>query len=290
MARTGTERAAPPPLRALGGWLVAEWFCPTVLTDAEVVGFTLPKLAVCRKQNFRLVERSAAAPDASPRGPTGQAVRSPKRPQASLADILDEFGATRAASFRRPSFLFESAPVLYFADMPAARLKIRSADSLRRALIGSGLRGCVLRVEPKSVLAMFWPDAEHDITAFVSEAEPPYALHAQFGQQDAAVQDRAPPPRRSARPEPAEGDPAFPAGERNRLLSELAALRSRIAELQQSQSALGAMETLGLDDARLKAMLRLLHPDKHGGSEAANEAAKWVNNLRDLLKAAGASS
>jgi hypothetical protein len=32
-------------------------------------------------------------------------------------------------------------------------------------------------------------------------------------------------------------------------------------------------------------MLRLLHPDKHGGSEAANEAAKWINGLRDLLKA-----
>jgi hypothetical protein len=62
-------------------------------------------------------------------------------------------------------------------------------------------------------------------------------------------------------------------------------LRNRIAELQRGQSVLGAMETLGLDDARLKAMLLLLHPDKHGNSEAANEAAKWVNGLRDALKA-----
>jgi hypothetical protein len=44
------------------------------------------------------------------------------------------------------------------------------------------------------------------------------------------------------------------------------------------------MEKLGLDDGRLKSMLTLLHPDKHGGSDAANDAAKWINNLRDLLK------
>ena len=45
------------------------------------------------------------------------------------------------------------------------------------------------------------------------------------------------------------------------------------------------METLGLDDARLRAMLLLLHPDKHANSPAATEAAKWVNGLRDILGA-----
>ena len=62
-------------------------------------------------------------------------------------------------------------------------------------------------------------------------------------------------------------------------------MRARIAELQRLHSVEGALETLGLTDARLKAMLLLLHPDKHGNSEAANEAAKWVNGLRDVLKA-----
>jgi hypothetical protein len=70
-----------------------------------------------------------------------------------------------------------------------------------------------------------------------------------------------------------------------RLLQDVAALRAQIDALQRANSVTGAMEQLGLDDARLKSMLRLLHPDKHGGSEAANDAAKWLNNLRDLLKA-----
>ena len=130
---------------------------------------------------------------------------------------------------------------------------------------------------------MFWPAADHDITAFVVEAAPPYALHAQFDQPAAALREAGQPPRRETKP---REDRPLPLSERERLLRELADLRNRVAELQQSQSALGAMEALGLDDARLKSMLRLLHPDKHGGSEAANEAAKWVNNLRDLLKSA----
>ncbi len=287
LGRTAAKTATPPPLRALGGWLGADWFCPTVLSDAEVVGFTLPKLAGSRKQTFRLVERSRSSVAASGVR-AGPAARSPKHKQVSLADILDEFGATRAAAFRRTTFLFESAPVLYFAEIPLANVKLRSADNLRRALIDSGLRGCVLLVEAKTVIAMFWPAAEHEITMFVSQAEPPYALHAQFDQPQAAVRVRQ--PRRPANKgqESQEGHTPLGPGERELLLRELAELRSRVAELQQSQSALSAMEALGLDDARLKAMLRLLHPDRHGGSEAANDAAKWVNNLRDLLKTARA--
>ena len=286
MARHATD-TAPPPLRALGGWLAADWFCPSVLSDAAVVGFTLPKLAGCRKQNFRLVERSAASPPAET-APAELAKKPPKTPQASLANILDEYGATRAAAFRRTTFLFESAPVLFFSEIPPRNLKIRAADNLRRALVGSLLRACVLRVETKLVLAMFWPASEHEITAFVSEALPPYPLHAQFDRPELVAQRGRPEPRRTAESdrEQAAGTRPLAPGERERLLRELAELRSRVTELQQFQSALGAMETLGLDDARLKSMLRLLHPDKHGGSEAANEAAKWVNNLRDLLKTA----
>ena len=74
----------------------------------------------------------------------------------------------------------------------------------------------------------------------------------------------------------------------SKLLAEIAGLRTQVDGLRQSQSALGAMESLGLDDARLKSMLRLLHPDKHANDAAANEAAKWINNLRDLLKASKA--
>jgi hypothetical protein len=32
------------------------------------------------------------------------------------------------------------------------------------------------------------------------------------------------------------------------------------------------------------ATLKLMNPDIHGGSEAATEAAKWINNLRSVLK------
>jgi hypothetical protein len=125
---------------------------------------------------------------------------------------------------------------------------------------------------------MFWPEQETDVTSFVTLAGPPYPLHVQFGQAAA--------PRPAAGgTRAAEGKASHGRAERERLLAEMDLLRNRIAELQRGQSVLGAMETLGLDDARLKAMLLLLHPDKHGNSEAANEAAKWVNGLRDALKA-----
>ena len=58
----------------------------------------------------------------------------------------------------------------------------------------------------------------------------------------------------------------------------------QVVELERLHSVAGAMKTLGLDDDRLRAMLLLLHPDKHANSAAANEAAKWVNGLRDVLK------
>ncbi len=277
MGKASTQNATPPPLRALGGWPKADWFCASVLLDRDVVGFTLPKLPGSRKQNFSLVERSV--PQGAP------ASRTPKRVPSRIGGILDGVEAIRAAAFRRTTFLFESAPCLYFAELPLSRLKIRAADQLRRTLIENEWRACILGLDGPTATAMFWPAAEVEIARFVSAAEPPFPLHVQFA--EAAV-PAGPVPKRS----PASDGAARRDSDRDRrlqderrqLIQELAELRTRIIELQQSQSVTGAMETLGLDDARLKSMLRLLHPDKHGNSEAANEAAKWVNNLRDVLK------
>ncbi len=288
MVKATTDKSIPPPLRALGGWAGAEWFCPSVLSDDAVVGFTLPKLSGVRKQNFRLVERSVEASAGERRQTVGKARSGPP----SVGEILDEAGVTRAAAFRRTTFLFESSPVLYFAEIPLSSLKIRAADMLRRTLVHHGLRGCIVWIDGKRVTAMIWSSAEADITRFIDEAAPPHPLHTLFDEteQDQSLQggrpgsgqdQRRPRAKRSGE---SETPPPRP-GERDALLRELSQLRARIVELQQSQSALGAMETLGLDDARLKSMLRLLHPDKHANSEAANEAAKWVNNLRDILKA-----
>ncbi len=287
MPRTTTDTSIPPPLRALGGWPDADWFCPTILTEDEVVGITLPKLAGSRKQTFHLVERTALQSAAAKKRPAPSGPPA-KRLAANIGQLLDGLGVLRAAAFRKPSFFFEGAPALYFAEIPAANLKVRAADTLRRALIEHGCRGCIVRQQPKSFTAMLWPRAEADITAFVGAAGPPFPLHPQFDEPELApVAGRAAKPARAA-----ARDTAADSGraERDRLLHELQALRSRIAELQGSQSALGAMETLGLDDARLKSMLLLLHPDRHANSEAANEAAKWVNGLRDMLRASRASA
>ncbi len=279
------DTSTPPPLRALGGWDDAEWFCPSILSEEEVVGLTLPKLPGVRKQNFHLVERSAPLPPRKvPRGAKAAPVAKP--PATGIGPILDGLYVLRAAAFRKPTFFFEAPPILYFADIPAANLKLRAADTLRRDLIQNALRGCVVRHDGTHLMAMFWPNAETDITAFVSAASPPHPLHIQFAEAELerTLAGRAQPEPPNRTPRPAR-ERALHETERADLLRELETLRRRISDLQRSQSAIGAMEALGLDDARLKSMLLLLHPDKHANSAAANEAAKWVNGLRDLLKA-----
>ncbi len=284
VARKPADTSIPPPLRALGGWEEAEWFDPSVLTEGEVVGITLPAVAGSRKQNFELDERTAAAADPKTRG-AKKAV--PARVPAGIGQILDAAGSIQAASFRRPRFFFGAPPTLFFAAVPTAKLKTRAADALRRNLIASAYRGCVLSHRADLVTAMFWPGTEAEVTAFIRAAGPPYALHTQF---DRAEEERrsAEPARRgslgrasaAAPPSQRQQDTA----ERERLLTELDGLRAKICELERLHSVEGAMETLGLTDARLRAMLLLLHPDKHGNSEAANEAAKWINGLRDVLR------
>jgi hypothetical protein len=261
-----------PPLTALGGWSDAAWFNASILTDEEVVGFHLPKLPGVRKQNFHVIDRSAGGG-----GKRGQAPAvTPKRLAGKLAAILDQFGATRAVACCRSKFLFESGAVLFFAEIPAARLKARPAAKLRRELIGIGLRACVVLVEDGAVTIMAWARAEGEITDFVNGAAPDFPLHAEF--DTAELAPGAPVVKGTV-----AADKRGAATER-KLLAEIASLRQQVETLKRAQSELGAMEQLGLDDARLKSMLKLLHPDIHGGSEAATEAAKWINNLRSVLK------
>jgi hypothetical protein len=260
-----------PPLTALGGWPDATWFNASLLTDDDVVGFHLPKLAGVRKQNFSVIDRSAGS------GKRGQAPAvAPKRLAGKLAAILDQFGATRAVACCRSKFLFESGAVLFFAEIPLARLKARPSAKLRRDLIAIGVRACVVQVEGAAVTSMFWTRAEAEITDFVRGAGPDFPLHAEFDKAELA-------PGTPAVKGSVGADKRGAATER-KLLAEIASLRQQVETLKRAQSELGAMEQLGLDDARLKSMLKLLHPDIHGGSEAATEAAKWINNLRSVLK------
>jgi len=295
------ETDVPPPLKALGGWVSADWFSASVLSDQEVVGITLPTLAGLRKQAFRLVERSTpanAAPNAVEKSFFGRR----QSISARLGRILGEYGACKAAAFGRAKLLFESAPTLFFAELPNARLKARAANKLRLQLIENELRGCILDFGKTHCIGMFWPSTETDITLFIDAAMPAQPMHIQFDQaEDARAKaldsgrktgPAQPPEKIPSSGKQARGDQPLGARERKRLhaekdalIQEVNGLRAHIEKLQKSQSALGAMEQLGLDDSRLKSMLRLLHPDKHGGSEAANEAAKWINGLRDLLKA-----
>jgi hypothetical protein len=268
-----------PSLKALGGWVDAPWFSPSVLSDNEVVGFQLPALPGVRKQSFQITDRSTSE-NSSPRKAANAPAKPPKRIAGRLSSVLDGFGATKAVACCRSRFLFESAPILFFAEIPPARLKPRSANKLRRELIEIGVSGCVVSTCGPSVIAMFWPTADDAISNFVQAATPDYPIHIDFfkpppSERPPGLTDKA----------SAKGRSTVNVNDRERkLLREISALRQQIDSLQQSQSAIAAMEKLGLDDARLRSMLTLLHPDRHGGSEAANEAAKWINSLRDLLK------
>ncbi len=267
-----------PSLAAFGGWEEADWFNPALLSDTEVVAFELPRLPGVRRQGFSVVDRLLT------RKPTGGAAqgqaRPPRRVAGKLAVLLDAAGAVRATASCRSRLLFESDAVLFFADIPSAKLKQRAANKLRRDLVAIGMRACVLRAAADVTTLMFWPSAEPDITAFVFAAAPVHRLHPEFD---------AEPPSPPRRPTVTGGtDRAAPRQDSRReaeLLRQIAALQDEVAALSRAQSAAGAMAQLGLDDARLKSMLKLLHPDKHGNSEAATEAAKWINAMRDLLKA-----
>jgi hypothetical protein len=267
------------PLKALGGWTDAPWFSQSVLSDQEVVGFQFPPLPGVRKQNFQITDRSASEKSTSGTAKNAPA-KTPKRIAGKLSNLLDGFGATRAIACCRSRFLFESAPILFFAEIPLARLKPKSANKLRRELIEIGLSACIVSGDGPSVIAMFWPSAEDAITNFVQAAEPEYRIHIDFFKGPPSEPEPGPKGKGKINSRSTVG-----ASDREKkLLREVSALRKQIEKLQQSQSAIGAMQELGLDDARLKSLLTLLHPDKHGGSEAANEAAKWINSLRDILK------
>jgi hypothetical protein len=273
-----TDITIAPPLAALGGWSDAEWFCSSILSDAEVVGFDFPPLAGVRKQSFHVIDRTTSSAPRSKKVKAAPRIP-PKRTAGKLANILDDYGATRAVACCRSKFLFESGRVLFFADIPLAKVKLRSANKLRRELIDIGVRGCIVGVESISTTAMFWPRDEAAITNFIKGAVPEYHLHIDFDKAEPSLKGRPKP-----KSDTSERSQQRSVEREGKLLQEVTALRQQVEKLKRAQSALGAMEQLGLDDARLKSMLRVLHPDKHGGSEAANEAAKWLNNLREMLK------
>ncbi len=285
MPETETELAVPPPLKALGGWTNADWFSVAVLLDDEVVGITLPKLAGTRKQVFRLVERARPSAPRSRPGVQSAPAAAARSISARLGQLLEAYGVTKAAAFGRSRLLYDPAPTLFFAELPTKSLKVRAANKLRQELIQIGLRACIVQIERAHLIAMFWSSQESEITGFVAAASPPWPLHVQFDEAEDARARALEAPRQAAPDQPlgAKERKRLHA-EREALVQEVNALRVQVEHLQKSQSARGAMDQLGLDDARLKSMLILLHPDKHGNSAAANEAAKWVNGLRELLK------
>ena len=282
MGRPGaqnTDLTMAPALKALGGWTDAPWFSPSILSDDDVVGFQFPPLPGARKQNFQITDRSTAE-KSSPSKVKNAPAKPAKRIADKLFNLLDGYGATKAITCCRTRFLFESAPILFFAEIPLAKLKPRSANKLRRDLIEIGVNACVVSAEGRSVTVMFWPETDFAITDFVQAAEPEHPIHIDFFKAPTPESE----PKTKGKKEAKTPSEASGSDREKKLLKEVLALRQQVEKLQQSQSAIGAMEKLGLDDARLKSMLTLLHPDKHGGSEAANDAAKWINGLRDLLK------
>jgi len=268
-----------PALKALGGWIDAPWFSRSILSDNDVVGFQFPALPGARKQNFQITDRSKVE-----KSPSSKAKNAPTKPAKRIADklfnLLDGYGATKAITCCRTRFLFESAPILFFAEIPLTKLKPRSANKLRKDLIEIGVSACVVSTEDKSLTVMFWPEADFAITDFVQAADPEHPIHIDFFKAPPAERE----PKTKGKKAVNTRSDVGASDREKKLLKEVSALRQQVEKLQQSQSAIGAMEKLGLDDARLKSMLLLLHPDKHGGSEAANDAAKWINGLRDLLK------
>jgi hypothetical protein len=279
MTARQTDATVAPALKALGGWTDAPWFSPSILSDSEVVGFQFPPLPGVRKQSFEITDRSASEKPAT-RKTEKAPTKPPKRIAGKLSNLLDTFGATRAVACGRSRFLFEASPTLFFAEMPVTKLKATTANKLRRGLIESGLGGCVVNADGHSVMLMFWPAGDESITEFVQTAEPEFPIHLDFFKVATASRERGARSQSVAKRMSA----ASHSNSEKKLLREVSALRQRVEKLRQSQSEVGAMEKLGIDDARLKSMLTLLHPDKHDGSDAANEAAKWINGLRDLLK------
>lgn len=242
------------------------------------MAFELPKLPGMRKLAFHVIDRTVATP------PSRKAEQTPRKAPRGLAGrlaaLLDGVGAVRAVASVRSRFLFETGPVLFFADIRSAKLKPRPANKLRRALVGIGVRACVVSARADLTTLMVWSSAETGITAFVEAASPEHRLHPEF---EAAGNEPARPLAKTAGGADGRGGKRD-ADREVKLLARIAALQTQVDALTRAQSAQGALEQLGLDDARLKSMLKLLHPDKHGNSEAANEAAKWVNSMRALLK------
>ena len=146
---TDTDTKIAPALLALGGWAEAEWFGPSVLSDPEVIAFEFPKLPGARKQAFHVVYRTRSEPPSRKKGTkvAEEPRRPPRRTAGKLAALLEDAGAVRTVASSRDRFLFDTGAVLFFAEVPSAKLKQRSANKLRQELVAIGFSACVLIVQ-----------------------------------------------------------------------------------------------------------------------------------------------
>ena len=73
--------------------------------------------------------------------------------------------------------------------------------------------------------------------------------------------------------------PCYKVSKRQESNSELEALREENFNLR-FQLAIAAHTHCTIPPDTLRALIRLAHPDKHGGSQAANDATAWLLSQR----------
>lgn len=66
-----------------------------------------------------------------------------------------------------------------------------------------------------------------------------------------------------------------------------AARRLKAGGITSSVNAELTCSDIGFTSKRLEQLIKLAHPDKHGGDPVANDAVKWLLSLRKTLKDEG---
>ncbi len=266
--RRSTSKNSLTPLAALGGWSNSP--NPTFLDLRKARGL--------RAAVYRLL-------DLSP----WRITETKRQINTRLwDDILDDFGGVKHITCGYRNLLFPVDPLLQVVEFPYEKISGNFALDLQRRTRGR-LLACVLHQCANQVTVLFWKRKATEITGRILAAGPDTPLPLLIEE----YWERAPPRRSTPHVHPpkepnssseeAKDDPRHYRNELHRLLAEIVELRAQLSNQQQCLPKVDAIEALGLDDARLKAMLLLLHPDHHDNSAAATEATKWVNNLRDVL-------
>ncbi|MBV1797943.1 hypothetical protein [Siccirubricoccus sp. G192] len=291
--------------RAFGGWSRSAW-CPiSIAKDVKSIEHCFNE--VITDSPFGFCCSRAGLEDA---------VKAVSRDNFCLPgwwiDLAAAAPVTKFHALRRRVIFWPDPPILLFVQLPRDALGIRRANQVRRKARASKMLACVLDVGDQAINLLFWHKEEKKITANVLNAQPNMPLR--MLQPEPIRKQRKPASRPNStsdfdaiseyntRPQSefypnqievdsirAERDLALAKhdavlAENNAILEEIFRLKTELKRIRKNQTSTSAMAQLGLDDARLKALLFLLHPDKHGNSEAATEAAKWVNGLRDELK------